>query len=454
MESIRIQDHINNGHRRYAVYDNERSIGHIADGMKTSHRKIMFTVLNTMKRGDVVKVAALGNRASDLTDYDHGDDSITEAVVTLARSYPGSNNLPLLQGHGQFGNAVDNDNSEVRYIHVSRHTNLSQLILEADEKVLQKQYSNSQEIEPVFYLPVLPLVLFNSSRGTGNGYASRVLPRDPQKVALAVKAIVAGAPVDPAWLMPYFPGFKGEIKTRDGNAAKFEVRGVIEEMPRTKTEFRITHLPPTSEFQYENYRDRVLLKLLDKKKIRSIENDSRENTWDIRVTAPREFTADADLVGTMGLVWRVTENLTLWGWDGKLHVYKDAEELLRDWVAGRLVHMETRRLSLIDTASRLIGWLTAKIKFLQLWNQHNAELIKKSRDEIRNWLATHMADIAEYDEAMFTRLLQLSVSSLKLDEIQELEAERNTVLTERARLRTTTPGAMLVEDIDAIKFYD
>jgi DNA topoisomerase-2 len=95
-------------------------------------------------------------------------------IVNMAQDYVGSNNINLLQPIGQFGTRHQGgkDFASSRYI----YTNLSRLARmiypEQDMAVMNYQSEEGLSIEPVFYVPILPMVLVNGSEGIGTGWSS------------------------------------------------------------------------------------------------------------------------------------------------------------------------------------------------------------------------------------------------------------------------------------------
>lgn len=442
MNTIKVRNHIDVDHREFAAYDNHRNIAHIADGLKPSQRKVIHTVIETLKGNSEIKVANIGSRASDFCHYQHGEDSIIDTVIGLAQDFPGSNNLPMLQREGQFGNMMDNEASEPRYIYIKPHKNLDRILDPHDRPILPEQFYDGERIEPKFFLPKLPMLLVNGSRGVGNGYSSRILPRSVGNVKKAIKLCLDGKPIPDELLMPSYNGFTGSV-VRVGK--QYQVKGVYEKAGRTK--LRIKDLPPDSTFQYENYKNRVLLKLLDTKQIRNFEDSSTESQWNIEIDAPMDFVnlEAAKLDVKLGITLNVTETLNCWGWDGKLMMFDTPQEMLEYWVAGRLEWLEKRRLSMIKVNTDESDWLKTKLAFIEWWNVWSPSLIKMKKPELVEAIKK-AGNITQLDDHI-SRLLSLRVTSLTVDEIDDLKAEIEAKETEIKKLNSTTPRDMLKEDI-------
>jgi DNA topoisomerase-2 len=99
---VSFDNFINKDFIHFSVYDNERSIPHVQDGLKVSQRKILFTCFKTNMTKEE-KVFMLSASVAKVSAYHHGDASLYTTIVGLAQDYVGSNNINLLDPVGQFG---------------------------------------------------------------------------------------------------------------------------------------------------------------------------------------------------------------------------------------------------------------------------------------------------------------------------------------------------------------
>jgi len=80
-----------------------RSIPSVIDGLKPSHRKILYgSILRGLDK-DEIKVSQLAGFVSDRAAYHHGEMSLNGAIIGMAQDYVGSNNINILKPNGQFG---------------------------------------------------------------------------------------------------------------------------------------------------------------------------------------------------------------------------------------------------------------------------------------------------------------------------------------------------------------
>ena len=74
----------------------------MVDGFKPGQRKILFSCFKR-KLVKEIKVAQLAGYVSEHGAYHHGEASLNGAIVQMAQTFCGSNNIGLLAPNGQFG---------------------------------------------------------------------------------------------------------------------------------------------------------------------------------------------------------------------------------------------------------------------------------------------------------------------------------------------------------------
>ena len=81
-----------------------------------SLRKILLLLSRNLTKE--IKVAQLSGYVSEHSGYHHGEASLNGAIVGMAQTFVGSNNINLLKPNGQFGTrlAGGRDSASERYI--------------------------------------------------------------------------------------------------------------------------------------------------------------------------------------------------------------------------------------------------------------------------------------------------------------------------------------------------
>eukprot|EP01060_Flectonema_neradi_P003659 TRINITY_DN12369_c2_g1_i1.p1 TRINITY_DN12369_c2_g1~~TRINITY_DN12369_c2_g1_i1.p1 ORF type:complete len:954 (+),score=140.94 TRINITY_DN12369_c2_g1_i1:792-3653(+) len=165
----------------YFQCSNKRALPDSIDGLKPSQRKILHTCFASRSLKEV-KVTQLGGLVLESTAYHHGETSLFETIVKMGQNFTGSgNNIPLLDGVGQFGTrlAGGNDFAGPRYISVALSPLARYIFPEADDCNLPPNYDEGQQIEPERYIPIIPMCLVNGGTGIGSGFSTKIPSYDP-----------------------------------------------------------------------------------------------------------------------------------------------------------------------------------------------------------------------------------------------------------------------------------
>jgi DNA topoisomerase-2 len=194
--------------------DNIRSLPHLIDGFKPSQRKILFGCL---KRGLTaeVRVAQLVGYVSEHAAYHHGEASLTGAIVSMAQTFMGANNINLLSPIGQFGSRLmgGKDNASARYIHTRLEPIVNTIFRKEDSGILKHLDDDGVIVEPETYWPVLPMLLVNGCIGIGTGFSTDIPPFNPNDIIALLRDRIAGRrdTLQNLALQPWWLGFKGRV---------------------------------------------------------------------------------------------------------------------------------------------------------------------------------------------------------------------------------------------------
>ena len=223
----------------FSKYDCERSIPNL-DGLKTSQRKVLYTCFKRRLTSEI-KVAQLSGSVSELSRYHHGEQSLNGTIVNMAQNFVGSNNINLLEPNGQFGTRLQggDDSASERYIFTQLNPLTRFIFPEADDSVLTYLEDDGFPVEPMHYVPIVPLLLINGSKGIGTGFSTDILCYNPLTIIDYLTATIKGETSNPVTIMPYYEGFKGTITVI--NETKYLIRGKYEIL--SDKQVRITELP-------------------------------------------------------------------------------------------------------------------------------------------------------------------------------------------------------------------
>lgn len=256
--------------------DNVRSIPSMIDGLKPGQRKVIFTCIkhNICKRE--VKVFQLAGSVAENSAYHHGEQSLSMTIVNLAQNYVGSNNINLLEPRGQFGSRLcgGKDSASPRYIYTLMSP-LTRLIFHPhDDPLLVHELEDNQVIEPVHYLPILPMVLVNGAEGIGTGWSTKIPNYNPRDICDNLRRMLDGE--EPKPMHPWYKNFRGTV---EGFGDKYVISGEAAILPGDKIE--ITELPIGTWTQ--NYKENVLEPMLGTEKVKPLISEYKDYNTDTTV---------------------------------------------------------------------------------------------------------------------------------------------------------------------------
>ena len=172
--SISFSDFIDKELILFSYADLIRSIPSIIDGFKPSQRKVLFSSLKKKTPSllsNEMKVAQLSGYVSEISSYHHGENSLQSTIISMAQNFIGSNNIPLLLPLGQFGTRLQggSDHASARYIFTKLNPITRSIFSEFDDPILDYLNDDGIPIEPLYYVPIIPMVLVNGASGIGTG---------------------------------------------------------------------------------------------------------------------------------------------------------------------------------------------------------------------------------------------------------------------------------------------
>jgi DNA topoisomerase-2 len=89
VKQLDISDFVHKDLVNFSLADLKRSIAHMADGLKPSQRKVMYSCFKKNLK-DEMKVAQLAAFVAEKSAYHHGEVSLADTIVKLANDYTGS----------------------------------------------------------------------------------------------------------------------------------------------------------------------------------------------------------------------------------------------------------------------------------------------------------------------------------------------------------------------------
>ena len=438
-----ITDYLDNEYAAYGMYTIEnRAIPSAIDGFKPTQRKIIYVANRVWKNGSEkpVKVFQLGGRIAADAHYHHGDTSLNSAIVGMAQTF--KNSMPLLDGIGQFGSLRSPEAGAPRYISTKLNGNFR--LLYKDFELLQSQIEEGSEIEPHFFLPIIPTVLLNGSSGIAVGFATNILNRNAIDLIDASLKVLDGKKFTEP--LPWWSEFNGPVQKVDGSASSFVIRGVHRVVNSTTVE--ITELPPSMTFQkYENH----LNLLLEKGHIASYDdNCSKGINYVIKFNraALQSRIEKGQLEGLLKLIEAETENITCLDENGKLIIFKTSTELIQYFVKFRLGFYEKRKSHILEQLANRNQFLSNRARFIKAIIENKLKLSNRPKQDVITDLGKMLFDQIE---SSYDYLLTMAIQSITKEKYEALLREVADNEAEITRIKSIEPIDMYRNDLKDLR---
>lgn len=339
------------------------------DGLKPSHRKLLYTMYKMgLSEGGFVKSA---NIVGQTMRYNpHGDAGIYETMVRLTRACE-SLLHPLVESKGSFGKAYSRDMkyAAARYTEAKLAKITSEFFRDINRDAVDfiPNYDNSTT-EPRLLPVTFPAILCNPTVGIAVGMASNIPSFNLAEIVDATVELLDDSSFDIASVLkaPDFPGGgrlifnAGEMdKVIESGSGSFKIRSVYS-YDKAGNRIEITQIPPTTTV--EAIKDKIIdiIKGGGLKEIRDIRDETDINglrlTIDLRGSAEPDKLMERLFAATpLQDTFSANINVLIEGSPRVLGV----RELLLEWIAFRIECVKRRvyfdRQKLADRLHMLEG---------------------------------------------------------------------------------------------------
>lgn len=447
----------------FSKYDCDRSIPNLMDGLKTSQRKILYSAFKR-KLTSEIKVAQFSGYVSEHSGYHHGEQSLNGAIVNMAQDYVGSNNINLFQPNGQFGTRLQggSDSASERYIYTQLNQLTRKLFPEQDDTVLRYLDDDGTPVEPVWYAPVIPMILINGSKGIGTGFSTDIPCFNPKQVMSYMTAKIKGESVSGMEIEPYYEGFRGEItKVED---QRYLIKGVHEILDDKHV--RVTELPVgTWTDDYKAYLEKLIEGDGKKKKgggvVRDYTDMSTDRVIDIIVTfGPnqiKKLTASSGDYGCNSLekllklyTTQTTTNMHMFDEAEQLRKYETPESIIDNFVAVRNSVYVSRKAAVLKGLEQEAKKLSNKARFITENLDGTIDLRRKKNAQVVALLGERGFDTINDDES-YGYLVKMPMNSVTEENVSRLLAEKAHAVSAADVLRATSEIDLWLGEINDVE---
>jgi len=476
---ITYEEFINKELIHFSKYDCDRSIPNLMDGQKISLRKILYSAFKKRLSSEI-KVAQFSGYVSEHSCYHHGEESLNQAIVGMAQNFVGSNNVNLLVPSGQFGSRIKGgkDASSPRYIFTCLEKITRFIFMEQDDHVLNYLSDDGTPVEPQFYVPIIPMVLVNGSKGIGTGFSTEIMCYNPKDIIAYLKnKLTETKGLCSIEFMPYYEGFNGSI-SKVGDS-RYLFKGTYEKLGPDK--IRVTELPVgfwTEDFkelleeleEEEKDKDNKGTKEKEKKKtspyVKEYDDKSKDTNVDFIITFNKGKLEELEQAkgdyGCNGLekVLKLyntssTTNMNLFNSEDKLTKYNAVSEIIDDFFDTRLVYYGKRKAYLIDVLEKELVVLSNKVRYIQEVLSGSIDLRKKKKDEIIKLLQDKGYDkIVTGDSIVdeeYKYLVRMPMDAVSDENVDKLMNEHKRKQNELAEIKATSCQQMWLRELSALE---
>jgi len=488
-ELVSYQEFVKEEMIHFSKYDCDRSIPNLVDGLKTSLRKILFTCFKRRITNEI-KVAQLSGSVSEISCYHHGEQSLNGAIVGMAQDYVGSNNINLLDPRGQFGTRLQggSDSASERYIFTCL-MKLTRLIYpEADDCVLKYLDDDGTSVEPIHYVPIIPMILVNGSKGIGTGFSTDIMCYNPLHIIDYISSSIKGVSfTENIPISPYYEGFKGSITKI--SESKYLIKGKYEVV--NDKQLRITELPiGTWTDDYKQFIEELIEgdkneKLIEKEKKKSSAstptNNKKEKKKSKPVSLVKDYTdmstdVNVDITITFTNNTVLKELLTKEGEHGcngvekllklyttksntNMHAFDENEKLVKfetindlieHYIKVRMAFYVTRKAYQLIELKKEALVLSNKARFISAILDDTLDLRRKKTAVVSEMLKKANYDVVEEDTD-YKYLVRMPMDSVTEENVEKILKEKERKLAEVNYLENTSESQLWLNELDILR---
>lgn len=470
VDNMNITDFIDNELILFSVEDCNRNLPNLIDSFKESQRKILYAcflkgISHTSKE---IKVAQLAGFVSEKTAYHHGEQCLFDTITKMAQNFVGTNNVNLLKPIGQFGTRLNlNDYASARYIFTKLEKVTRLIYREEDDCILTRNTDDGYEIEPKFYVPIIPMILVNGCSSIGTGWSCTIPNFNIKDVISTVRTWIKRSrskeeddeEEEEEWevdLTPWYNGFTGSILKDEKDNQKYVSYG---KLTRTGDHtVKIQELPVG--YWTDNFKNK-LDDLMEEKKIKSYKNLSSTTEVHFEITEKNDDDAFKCSVDSLNLKTNLSlKNMVMFNQKGEIKKY-NLTQIVNEFCEIRLEYYAKRKNYLKKKLEKIISILSNKLRFLRevmdeslnIKDRDETELIQEMKKKGYNTFNEEDNEGKESKEDSvpnYNYLLNMNIRFFTKQKLEELESNLKTEKAKLTKLEKTSVRKLWEIDLDEL----
>ena len=407
----------------------------------------------------------------------------------MAQIFVGTNNINLLSPNGQFGSRCQGgqDASSPRYIFTLLSKLTRMIFKEEDNIILNYQDDDGQQIEPEYYIPIIPMILVNGGIGIGTGYSTNIPQYNPSEIIDNCKLICnviksskitvkkeedlemvydTLSVLELDNMIPYYLGFKGTIEKAEKNS--YISKGVYRWLDDQTVE--ITELPiGTWTEDYKDFLETMITSGLNN--LKYIEN--HYTSKNVRFVLHFSTSVKAKIEGKFETLFKLASsknlsinNIHLFSNEGAIQRYESTSEIIKEWAETRILKYFERKMYQIKMMEKDAKVLSNKMRFIldviagkiQIMNKKLVDIVARLVELKYPPIDTEGdGDDTEDDEVsskkiqQYNYLLKLPISQLTYDRKVILEKELTALEDKLKTLKDTNIEDLWLNDLSELE---
>ncbi len=301
-----------------------------------------------------------------------------------------------MEPHGQFGTKLQGgkDAASPRYIFTCLNELTFHIFNPLDNPLLEYNEDDGQKIEPVWYMPIIPMVLINGTEGIGTGYSTKVPPHNPEVIVRNLINLMDDKPLEK--MIPWFRGFKGSIEFKginDYGLEQYINKGSFKYIDDYT--IQIDELPIGKwTDDYKGFLESMLFdkSVENKSKVQCLvdfTNNSTEKFVSFTCKLKKDDLAEMRVNKEIESVFKLTDtkntnysNMNLYNNRGVITKYDTVESILNEFYLLRLAFYGKRKEHMLKNMQKDLDIYSAKVRFIEDFISGEINILHKEDDEI------------------------------------------------------------------------
>ena len=444
----------------YPIYDNIRSIPSLCDGLRPSQRKILYSLLK-LNLNEEKNISELIKYIKEISLYSYGEESLIQTIIFMSQNFINFNNINLIESKGE----GIKDINKYKLFSAKLNSITKYIFNKYDSNLINYKLEYGKQIEPDWYIPIIPLILVNGAEGIGTGFRTFIPCFNPYDLINTLKNKIRNNKFMD--IEPWHKGYKNKIIKDKNRKGVYILKANYYWSKEENNKVIIINESPINKLSYEfNYFLKELLNdnnnIIEKYEEKNINN---KNCFEIYIKKENaeKYKNDNELFNeTFRLNKYINiNNMILFSPEGKIKKYDSIEEILDEFYYIRIKYYELRKNYLLNIFKNEINIINNKIRFIEMVINNKLNLINENKDFLINELNKLKFDsynILDMDNINineekstnnFDYLLNLKECNKK--EIEKLNSEKLLKEKELKILENTDIKKIWIDDLDELE---